>query len=94
MFDLNKINVELFHKKPSIENYKDFNTIQHEFQKKLNMRIYSPIVSFFNNKKESEKNIKLKNTFSSNSIIPTNNTNNDNKKCHDKNLIVLLIIEK
>ena len=82
MFDLNKINVELFHKKPSIENYKDFNTIQNEFQKKLNMRIYSPIVSFF--KKENEKNIKLKNTFSSNSIIPTNNTNNDDKKFHDK----------
>ena len=89
MFDLNKINVELFHKKSSIENYKDFNTIQNEFQKKLNMRIYSPIVSFFN-KKENEKNIKLKNTFSSNSIIPTNNTNNDNNKFHNKKFHTLV----
>ena len=47
MLNLHKINMELFHKKATLENFQDFDELQNEFQKKLNMKIYSPIVDFF-----------------------------------------------
>ena len=73
MFDLHKINLELFHKKSGIENYKDFDTIQNEFQKKLNMKIYSPIVSNFIPKREYCKKNRFVNYVSSDNSINNNN---------------------
>ena len=47
MFDLHKLNLALFHQKANVETKNDFEIIQNQFNNKLNLKIYSPIVKFF-----------------------------------------------
>ena len=76
MFDLHKINLELFHKKSIVENYKDFDKIQNKYQKKLNIKIYSPVFSNSSPKREDFKKNTIKNCVSSeNSFNGHNYTN-------------------
>ena len=56
MLNLHKINMELFHKKATLENFQDFDELQNEFQKKLNMKIYSPIIEYFVPKRDYSNN--------------------------------------
>ena len=48
--------MELFHKKATLENFQDFDELQNEFQKKLNMKIYSPIIEYFVPKRDYSNN--------------------------------------
>ena len=77
MIDLQKISLELFYKKNKNDNYQNFNTIKNEFHKKLNMKIYSPIVSFFSPNKNLQKKNQL-NTFSTSNLTESNINNNNN----------------
>ncbi len=78
ILNLNKINVELFHKKQFSDDIKDFDTIQTEFQKKLNMKIFSPILKYFTPRRDNSKlsrNLKKINDIS----LKTNERNPDKK---------------
>jgi hypothetical protein len=76
MFDLHKINLELFHKKSIVENYKDFDKIQNKYQKKLNIKIYSPVFSNSSPKREDFKKNTFKNCVSSDNSFNGHNYTN------------------
>ena len=76
ILNLNKINVELFHKKQFSGDIKDFESIQTEFQKKLNMKIFSPIHKYFSPKRDYSnlsRNLKKINDI----VLKTNERNTD-----------------
>ena len=75
--DLHKINLELFHKKNTNEENQDFDLIQNEFQKKLNMKIYSPIINHFTPSRRLNRKNRLKNYFTSNTSYNQFNFNNN-----------------
>ena len=92
--DLHKINLELFHKKTANEENQDLDLIQNEFQKKLNMKIYSPIVNHFTPSRRLNKKNRLKAFLTSNTSLNhfTINNNyidtNSNKELISKTLRV------
>ena len=77
MFDLHKLNLALFHQKANFETKSDFDQIQSEFNNKLNLKIYAPIVKFFTpNIFKTFSNLKKK---SSNFQFNSNDNINENK---------------
>ena len=87
MLNLHKINIELFHKKATFENFQDYDSLQNEFQRKLNMKIYSPIIDYFSPKRDySNANKTAKNFYHKNdkNIKTTPNFNQKNNGKQDE----------